>query len=158
MIRTDVLVIGGGPAGSACAGLLKQGGMNVIVLDKSAFPRFKPCAGWITPRVLALLGMDVHDYPFGLTEFTSFDVSLWGYKFKLPTRQYAIRRFEFDAWLLQRSGAEFHVKKRARSAWKMGCTWSTVNFRHPGWSAPAAPTARCAGRFSTSPPPQTGGR
>jgi menaquinone-9 beta-reductase len=108
MIKTDVLIIGGGPAGSACAKRLKQEGVDCLVLDKADFPRFKPCAGWITPQVLKLAGLDLNAYPHGLTEFTSFDVSIKGFKFKLPTHQYAIRRVEFDAWLLQSSGAEFH--------------------------------------------------
>ncbi len=109
MIRTDVLIIGGGPAGSSCAQVLKQAGVNCILLDKSAFPRFKPCAGWITPQVLKWAQLDEGDYPFGLTEFKSFDVSIYGLRFKLPTHQYAIRRYEFDRWLLERSGVDFHV-------------------------------------------------
>ncbi|MCG6535566.1 MAG: hypothetical protein L7F78_12945, partial [Syntrophales bacterium LBB04] len=32
-----------------------------------------------------------------------------GFKFKWPTRQYAIRRFEFDQWLLQLAEPEFHL-------------------------------------------------
>ena len=79
------------------------------MLDKAAFPRFKPCAGWITPQVLKWAQVDAESYPFGLTEFTSFDVSIRGIKFKLPTHQYAIRRYEFDHWLLQRADPEFHV-------------------------------------------------
>lgn len=109
MIKTDVLIIGGGPAGSSCARRLRQAQVNCILLDKSAFPRFKPCAGWITPQVLKWAEMDNKSYPFGLTEFTGFDVSIKGLKFKLPTHQYSIRRFEFDHWLLQRAGVEFHV-------------------------------------------------
>lgn len=109
MVRTEVLIIGGGPAGSSCARRLKQGGATCIVLDKIAFPRFKPCAGWITPQVLKWAQVDAESYPFGLTEFTSFDVSIRGIKFKLPTHQYAIRRYEFDRWLLQRAAPEFYV-------------------------------------------------
>jgi flavin-dependent dehydrogenase len=109
MIKTEVLIIGGGPAGAACARRLKQNHVNIIVLDKANFPRFKPCAGWITPRVLQWLEMDVDSYPFGLTEFTSFDISINGFKFKLPTHQYSIRRFEFDNWLLQLAEPEFHL-------------------------------------------------
>lgn len=108
MIKTDVLVIGGGPSGAACARRLKQDNVSCIVLDKSDFPRFKPCAGWVTPQVLKWVDMDINSYPFGLTEFTSFDVSIKGVKFKLPTHQYSIRRFEFDRWLLQRADIEFH--------------------------------------------------
>jgi flavin-dependent dehydrogenase len=109
MINTDVLIIGGGPAGSSCARVIKLAGMKCIVLDKSDFPRFKPCAGWITPQVLKWAEVDPASYPHGLTEFTSFDVSIGGFKIKMPTHEYAIRRFEFDHWLLQRADPEFHV-------------------------------------------------
>lgn len=109
MIKADVLVIGGGPAGAACARRLKQTHIHAIVLDKSIFPRFKPCAGWVTPQVFQWVEMDVNRYPFGLTEFSSFDISIKGLKFKLPTHQYAIRRFEFDRWLLQMAEPEFHL-------------------------------------------------
>jgi flavin-dependent dehydrogenase len=109
MIKSDVIVIGGGPAGSACATRLKNGQVKCVILDNARFPRFKPCAGWITPQVFKLVGIDNLSYPFGLTEFKSFDVSINGFHFKLPTHQYAIRRLEFDQWLLQNSGAEFHV-------------------------------------------------
>lgn len=109
MITADVLIIGGGPAGAACARRLKQDHIRTIVLDKSSFPRFKPCAGWVTPQVLRWADVDINDYPFGLTEFTSFDVAIKGFQFKLPTHQYSIRRYEFDHWLLQQADPEFHV-------------------------------------------------
>jgi menaquinone-9 beta-reductase len=107
MNQTDVLIVGGGPAGSACAWRLKQNGVNCLILDQHKFPRFKPCAGWITPDVLRDLEFVVADYPYGLTSFKSFHISVRGFKFRLPARQYAIRRFEFDHWLLLRSTAPF---------------------------------------------------
>lgn len=102
--KTDVLIVGGGPAGAACAGALKQHGVDCLVLDKATFPRSKPCAGWITPEIFRHLHIAPEDYPHGLTTFRSFRVSLPRTRFKLPVLQYAIRRYEFDAWLLQRSG------------------------------------------------------
>ena len=51
MERCDVLVVGGGPAGSSCARALHDAGLDVIVLDRAVFPRDKVCAGWITPQV-----------------------------------------------------------------------------------------------------------
>ncbi|MGH8709796.1 MAG: FAD-dependent oxidoreductase, partial [Burkholderiales bacterium] len=45
----DVLIVGGGPAGSTCAWQLVRASFDVLVLDKHTFPRDKVCAGWITP-------------------------------------------------------------------------------------------------------------
>ncbi|MBG0787572.1 MAG: NAD(P)/FAD-dependent oxidoreductase [Anaerolineaceae bacterium] len=105
MIHTDVLIVGGGPAGSACAQRLIRHGLDVLILDKADFPRQKPCAGWVTPDLFRLLKISPGDYPLGLTHFTSFEISLKGLHFHLRTDQYAIRRLEFDHWLLTRSGA-----------------------------------------------------
>jgi menaquinone-9 beta-reductase len=111
MIQTDVIIIGGGPAGSACAWRLKQLNINCLILEQRQFPRFKPCAGWITPEVLQDLGISPGDYTYGITSFKALHYSFRGFKFKLPTRQYAIRRIEFDDWLLERSGAPVEVHK-----------------------------------------------
>ena len=105
MIKTEVLIVGGGPAGSSCAWKLTQAGFNCLILDKANFPRQKPCAGWITPSVFKHLEITPEEYPHSLTKFSSFKISFRGFKFQLPTNQFAIRRLEFDHWLLQRSGA-----------------------------------------------------
>jgi len=109
MIKVDVLIVGGGPAGAACAWRLRQGGANCLILDRSSFPRPKPCAGWITPGVLDDLDFAIADYPCSFTTFSSFQVAIKNFRFKLRTRQYAIRRIEFDEWLLRRAGAPFEV-------------------------------------------------
>ena len=53
MTRCDVVIAGGGPAGSTCAWKLREAGLDVIVLDAASFPRDKVCAGWITPQVVS---------------------------------------------------------------------------------------------------------
>jgi geranylgeranyl reductase family protein len=46
----DVLVVGGGPAGSATAHHLASAGVSVLLADKARFPRDKPCGGGLTTR------------------------------------------------------------------------------------------------------------
>ena len=48
----DVIVVGAGPAGSTAAKLLGEAGASTLLLDKSAFPRDKPCGGGISARLL----------------------------------------------------------------------------------------------------------
>jgi len=109
MSDADVIIVGAGPAGSSCAWKLQQQGMRVLLLDKEAFPRLKSCAGWITPGVLRDLQINPEEYPHGLTHFLRFLITIKKMRFSLKTHQYAIRRIEFDSWLLERSGAEFAV-------------------------------------------------
>ena len=76
MISCDILIIGGGPAGSACAWKLRESGLDVMILDKKQFPRDKICAGWITPAVVDELRLDLEDYRRGrvLEPITGFCV------------------------------------------------------------------------------------
>ncbi|MCA1693693.1 MAG: geranylgeranyl reductase family protein [Actinobacteria bacterium] len=56
----DVIVVGGGPGGSATAHYLAQAGLDVLLLEKSTYPREKVCGDGLTPRsVKALLEMGV---------------------------------------------------------------------------------------------------
>lgn len=58
----DVLVIGAGPAGSACAQTLAEGGLDVVLADQHAFPRDKVCGDGLIPDAhAALKRLRVHD-------------------------------------------------------------------------------------------------
>jgi menaquinone-9 beta-reductase len=50
--RHDVLVIGGGPAGSAAGFWLAKAGHDVCVLERKTFPRDKTCGDGLTPRAV----------------------------------------------------------------------------------------------------------
>jgi flavin-dependent dehydrogenase len=57
---TDVLVVGAGPAGSASAAFLAGRGLDVVAVDRAAFPRDKACSEYLSPeavRVLDRLGV-----------------------------------------------------------------------------------------------------
>ena len=51
----DVLVVGAGPAGSSTAFHLAQAGLDVLLLEKSIFPREKVCGDGLTPRAVKQL-------------------------------------------------------------------------------------------------------
>ncbi len=55
MNRYDVIVIGGGPAGSATALFLADSGYSVVLLDQAKFPRDKVCGEFISPAADAIL-------------------------------------------------------------------------------------------------------
>jgi flavin-dependent dehydrogenase len=107
----DVAVVGGGPAGSACAGRLRAAGLDVVVLDRARFPRTKPCGGWVTPGIFDALGLVPDAYARGRTlqAFTAFRTGGMGGRavttdYGQPV-SFGVLRSEFDHYLLDRSGA-----------------------------------------------------
>jgi geranylgeranyl reductase family protein len=58
MEHFDVLVVGGGPAGSTTAYRLAEAGASVLLVDKATFPRDKPCGGGLTVRAVRQCPVD----------------------------------------------------------------------------------------------------
>jgi len=118
---TDVLIIGGGPAGSTAATLLRERGYQVTLLEKTHHPRFH-IGESLLPANLPLferLGVAEEVRAIGMlkwgAEFVSpyhgrsetFEFSdSWG---RTPSHAYQVRRAQFDEILLRRAaraGAE----------------------------------------------------
>ena len=60
----DVIVVGAGPGGSSAAYHLARAGLDVLLLEKSTFPREKVCGDGLTPRaVKQLVGMGITPEP-----------------------------------------------------------------------------------------------
>jgi menaquinone-9 beta-reductase len=130
MDTCDVLIIGGGPAGSSCAWKLRQTGLDVIVMDRATFPRDKVCAGWITPQLLVDAGIEGEDYGHGRTfqPITGFRTGLLGGGREIETVydhpvSFGIRRCEFDHYLLQRSTARLALGAPITSIRRDGVRW-----------------------------------
>jgi flavin-dependent dehydrogenase len=115
--EADVIVIGGGPAGSTAAALLAEAGHRVVLLEKSHHPRFH-IGESLLPASLPLLerlgvasqieaiGMPKHGAEFFsplYRRWQRFDFAdCWN---KSLYRAYEVRRSTFDAILLQRAGS-----------------------------------------------------
>lgn len=129
MDECDVMIVGGGPAGSSCAWRLCRQGMDVVVVDRATFPRDKVCAGWITPPILKSLQINIADYAVGrvFQPFTAFEAGLIGGRavrteYGEPV-SYGIRRCEFDHYLLERSGARLKLGTAVKSIRSEGGRW-----------------------------------
>jgi menaquinone-9 beta-reductase len=130
MERVDVLVVGGGPAGSSAAFGLRDSGLRVRVMDRADFPRDKTCAGWVTPPVFRALGLEPKDYAAEgrtLQPLRGFQVGrLGGAASRVRTPgviSYGIRRCEFDTFLLRRCGAELRTGEPVRSVERRADGW-----------------------------------
>jgi geranylgeranyl reductase family protein len=129
--RCDVAIVGGGPAGSSCAWALRHAGAHVVVLDAARFPRQKVCAGWVTPRVFRALELDPDEYRatgLVLQDVRAFKTGLVGGRHMVATGyehvvSYAIRRVEFDNYLLRRAGVRVLDGTRVGSIRRDGGCW-----------------------------------
>jgi menaquinone-9 beta-reductase len=129
MQNCEVLIVGGGPAGSSCAGRLIEAGRDVLVIDRKTFPRDKTCAGWVTPQVFEVLGVDPDDYARShvCQPITGFRTGMIGGE-EVGTDygrvvSYGIRRCEFDHFLLERSGAPCRFGESVESLRRDGSGW-----------------------------------
>ncbi len=102
----DVVIVGGGPSGSACAYWLANAGWSVCLIEKKHFPREKTCGDGLTPRSVyqlsemgleGIVAANGHRYQ-GLRAF-GFGAALemnWPEHPKFPNYGYTITRFNLD--------------------------------------------------------------
>lgn len=113
MTDYDIIIVGGGPAGSSLAWSLRNSGKRLLIIDKQTFPRDKTCAGWVTPAVLDSLQVDQKAYATNhvMQPIHGFRIGMMGQEavendHGASPISYGIRRCEFDHYLLDRVEAD----------------------------------------------------
>ncbi len=103
----DVIVVGAGPAGSSCARRAAELGFSVTVLERSTFPRSKPCGGGLTERSLRLLKGE--QTPVERQRFDTIEIAFDRHLSLLVSGRETLiamtTRAEFDALLLRAATA-----------------------------------------------------
>ncbi len=118
-----VVVAGAGPAGAVAAAELARRGVEVLLVDRSAFPRGKVCGCCLNGRALAALAAaGLEDVParLGAVPLTAFHLASGGRTASLPLPGGAsVSREAFDAGLVRAAiarGANFLPQARAALA------------------------------------------
>ena len=134
MKEFDLIVIGAGPAGSSCATLCAESGLDVLLLEASRFPRDKVCGDCLNPSVWPVfdrLGISsrVRGLCSSSPEVIRFSVAGHGsVEFQLfrSPGEFVVRRRELDALLVERAveqGARFQDGTPITSLWKSQGLW-----------------------------------
>ena len=126
----DVIVAGGGPAGSTAAALIAEGGRKVLLIDREKFPRFRlgeslmPATYWTLERLGVLDKMKCSDFPekHSVQFFTGAGKGTTPYYFSKvdpheSSQTWQVDRLEFDHMLLENAaekGADVFEEVRLR--------------------------------------------
>ena len=105
VLRTEVLVVGGGPAGAAAGFWLASLGHDVTVIERKKFPREKTCGDGLTPRAVKQLDdMGLSDQLLQFHRYEGLRATAHGKALELkwpthpiyPQYGYVVRRRELD--------------------------------------------------------------
>lgn len=111
--RYDVVIVGGGPAGSTAAFILSRADLEVLLLDKSKFPRKKVCGGLLTHKSMKIIKQIFGCSAEKLQELEVIDDPRYRYRiefhnkkireFSLANPMYFTEREKYDTFFLEMS-------------------------------------------------------
>jgi geranylgeranyl reductase family protein len=109
ILMFDCIIVGAGPAGGSAAYHLAKRGRSVLILEKDALPRYKPCGGGVSPAIAQWFDFDfspaiscrVNTLRYTLNLEDPVDVTLENQE---PI--WMVRRDVFDHFLVQKAQAQ----------------------------------------------------
>jgi flavin-dependent dehydrogenase len=152
----DVLIVGGGPSGSACAYWLAEAGWDVALVEKKVFPREKTCGDGLTPRaVRQIADMGLESSLTGAHRYQGLRAHAYGKVLDLPWPEhpsfpsygYVITRHDLDQIINERA------EKAGAAVWQGTEAIAPILADTPGSSAaaPGASAPRDRGTASSLP-------
>jgi len=144
----DVVIVGAGPAGAGAAKALTASGLETLMVERDAMPRYKMCSGVLFPGSVKTVAEDFGELPeevfcqpreikgnraYITEEAPCFELSFsaFGDDESLPENGLNIRRAELDQWLCQRSDARIIDHCRFEGCEKEGDGY-IIKLKHEG--------------------------
>ncbi len=138
-LRTSVLIVGAGPAGSSAAGVLAEAGVDVITLEAKSLPGLKTaCSGILGPLAWEVLPIRRQDWVVGRIEWARF-ISPLGSRLEVEGRGLAR--------VVDREALNRDLARRAEDAGAVLLTGSKLIGLSPGLAVAKRGGARLEVRF-----------
>jgi geranylgeranyl reductase family protein len=125
----DCIIVGAGPAGGTAAYHLAKRGRSVLVLEKEALPRYKPCGGGVSPQIAEWFDFDFSPVVSLKTNSLRFTWKL-GDPVETDLEElepiWMVRRDQFDHFLVQKAqsqGAELRDATEVKGIEFKGDRW-----------------------------------
>ncbi len=101
----DLIIIGGGPSGASAGRLAGKNGLNTLILEKTKFPRYKPCGGALSEQAMSYLDFEI---PNSLFEKNVYGARVHYKDYVIEQKKRyriatLITRSEFDHFLLKKA-------------------------------------------------------
>ncbi len=152
----DVLIVGGGPSGSACAYWMAEAGWDVALVEKKVFPREKTCGDGLTPRaVRQLADMGLESSLTGAHRYEGLRAHAYGKVLDLPWPEHP--SFPSYGYVITRHDLDQIVNERAEKAgaavWQGTEAVAPILADAPVGSGSRSDEGSTAGATRTSAPP-----